>query len=725
MTNLRQELKRVFGYGTFREHQEEVIEQVMSGRDVFVVMPTGGGKSLCYQLPGQLLPGTCLVVSPLISLMKDQVDAATATGLRAACVNSTMDRRDQQDTISRLQAGELDLLYVAPERLALGSFRAQLAGSKLNLLAIDEAHCISEWGHDFRPDYLALGEVVRNMPDVPTAAFTATATTRVQSDIVQRLGLRDPFRLRASFDRPNLFYAITPKIDVDQQAFEYIAERPKESGIIYRTTRKDVERTAAFLTANGVAALPYHAGLEHDVRTRNQEAFRRDDVQVVVATIAFGMGIDKPNVRWILHGDLPKNIESYYQETGRAGRDGDPAHCQLLFSAGDAVRIRYFIDQLPDLDEQARQSQLLRSMLNFAGTGTCRRHALLRYFGEEREQKECGHCDVCCGQVRTVDATVDAQKILSAIIRSGQRFGLQHIIDIVTGAKTKRMRATGHGQLPTYGVGRDKPKKYWGRVADELAAHGLTGTTGGRYPTLALSRSGWDVLRGQRQVRMAEVTTAGGAVRGRDASEYDPGLFEALRHWRTHRAGELDVPSYVIFSDRTLRDISVRRPATEQQLATVHGIGNRKLADHGEEVLQLVADYAEEHPHQDILPFASARPRESAEGETYRETLKLIEQGDSMAQAAEKRGLAESTVAGHVERLIRRGRISDPASLVDPGVVARINDIFEEIGDEKLAPVVERGRGAFGYVEARIARGIRAHAAESDGTSPDCSARVA
>ncbi|KKL80025.1 hypothetical protein LCGC14_2008930 [marine sediment metagenome] len=465
-------MERVFGFGSFRPNQEEIVRAVLGGRDVFAVMPTGGGKSLCYQLPAHMLLGTCVVISPLISLMKDQVDAANDTGLRAEYLNSSLEPIQQAGVLDRLAEGELDLLYVAPERFARGDFVDALKAVRLCLFAIDEAHCISEWGHDFRPDYLNLSTIVSEFPDVPIAAFTATATHRVQENIVERLRLRRPMTVRASFDRPNLFFQVDAKDDLNAQILAFLRKQPGESGIVYRTTRADVEGTAASLAAAGIAARPYHAGMENHRRKANQDAFNRDEINVIVATIAFGMGIDKSNVRFVVHGDLPKNMEGYYQEIGRAGRDGEPARCVLYFGYGDLSTLRYFIGEMANPDERAVAEQKLNEMVNYAGSTDCRRRQILGYFGETYDSDNCGACDICTGDVERVDATVEAQMIMSAVVRTGQRFGAGHVVDIVVGANTKKIRELGHDRIKTYGAGKDagRTKLQWRQIVKNLIA---------------------------------------------------------------------------------------------------------------------------------------------------------------------------------------------------------------------------------------------------------------
>ncbi len=473
--NIDSVLEETFGFKEFRPHQRELVEGILEQRDTFGIMPTGGGKSLCYQLPSVLTDGCAIVVSPLIALMKDQVDAALANGIRAACANSSMSTGERSAVEQAYRDGELDLLYLAPERLASAGILERLRDCPNGapaFFAIDEAHCLSEWGHDFRPDYLVLGTLRDTFPNTPIAAFTATATQKVAADIESRLQLRSPIKVHASFDRHNLFYEVRAKRDWETQLVEFLRERQGQSGIIYRTTRKSVEATAALLNQNGIPARAYHAGMDPDDRSATQDAFIRDDAAIIVATIAFGMGIDKSDVRFVVHGDLPKNIESYYQETGRAGRDGEPSHCLLLYSSGDAVKQRRFIDDIANEAERQRSSELLREMERFASVPSCRRRSLLRYFEEDYTRENCGNCDYCAGEFKEVDATRDAQILLSAIVRSGERFGAVHVCDIVTGANTAKIRQFNHQGLKTYGAGKSQPKTYWRSLLDALIGAG-------------------------------------------------------------------------------------------------------------------------------------------------------------------------------------------------------------------------------------------------------------
>ncbi len=631
-------LRRIFGFSTFRANQEEIVSAILGREDAFVVMPTGGGKSLCYQLPAHLLPGTCLVISPLISLMKDQVDAALAMGLRAACLNSSQPARERAEVWRHLQRGELDLLYISPERFAMPSFVEELQRMRLSFVAVDEAHCISEWGHDFRPDYLNLSQIIPQFPRLPVAAFTATATLRVQNDIIERLGLRSPHVVRASFDRPNLFYRILPKDRPERQILDFVRTRPKDAGIIYRTTRKSVEETAAMLSAGGIHALPYHAGLDDQTRVRNQDAFNRDQVRVIVATIAFGMGIDKSDVRYVLHGDLPKSVENYYQETGRAGRDGEPADCLLLYGRGDFAKVLRFVEQIEDEDERRQALRRVSAMGKLAEAYACRRKFLLGYFGEDYPRDDCGACDICAGEVERVDVTREAQIMLSAIVRTGERFGVTHVVDVVVGAATQRIRDLRHDRLKTYGTGRDRDKRFWRALIDNLLAQGLIAQSEGEYPVLRLQPEGNEVLRGKLSVfgtrvkekakarpkrkpkpergaagkrargGEAELLGAGAGSRvagadgggagaellGVDLASGDEDLFEELRSLRMRLAREQGVPPYVVFSDRTLREMSRLQPTLMAEMASIAGVGSFKLAKYGEAFLEVIVQFMHE-----------------------------------------------------------------------------------------------------------------------------------
>ncbi len=596
----REVLHEVYGYDAFRGDQGDIVAHVVGGRDAIVLMPTGGGKSVTYQVPALVRAGTGLVISPLIALMHDQVDALVANGVRAAYLNSTQSAAERQAVEQAYLAGTLDLLYVAPERLNGAQTLGLLARGRLSVIAIDEAHCVSQWGHDFRPDYLALGDLADRFPGVPRMALTATATPATAAEIGERLRLEGARRFVASFDRPNIQYRIAPKVDPRKQLVGFIRSLPEGSaGIVYALSRKSVDQTAAFLQAQGFDALPYHAGLDAGVRARHQSRFLREDGVVMVATIAFGMGIDKPDVRFVAHIDLPKSVEGYYQETGRAGRDGDPAVAWMAYGLGDVVQQRRMIDQSPgDRGYKIRLGQHLDAMLGLCETVACRRQNLLAYFGEPAGP--CGNCDTCLEPPETWDGLVAAQKLLSTIVRlqreRGQSFGAGHLIDILRGAKTERISAQGHDALATYGIGADLSDQDWRSVVRQLLARGLL-VARGEYGTLALTEASGGVLRGEVAVPLRRDTLGrtGGGARVRKAPAADavaPGdrdLFEALRAWRAEQAREQGVPAYIVFGDATLRALAEARPASPADLDGITGIGAKKREAYGDRILAVVA----------------------------------------------------------------------------------------------------------------------------------------
>jgi len=703
-------LKSVFGFSSFRPHQEDIVRALIARRDLFAVMPTGGGKSLCYQLPALLLPGTCLVISPLISLMKDQVDAALSIGLKAAFLNSSQGASERQVVMQAISAGEIDLLYVSPERFAMPAFVALLRTVTLAFVAVDEAHCISEWGHDFRPDYLQLSEIVRLFPDCPIAAFTATATRQVEQDIIAKLGLRHPFRVRASFNRPNLFYQVLPKSEPDRQLLAFVKARRGEQGIIYRTTRKSVEETASMLNRSGIRALPYHAGLEDRLRAAHQDAFNRDETDVVVATIAFGMGIDKSNVRYVVHGDLPKHIEGYYQETGRAGRDGDPAHCLLLFGYGDIPKITHFFEEITDETARRHARRCLDEMVRYGSARACRRKQLLAYFNEQYPQENCGRCDVCAGEVEEADATIEAQMLMSAMVRTGNRFGASHIIDIVTGADTQKIRQCGHDQIKTYGVGKDKSKRHFQSVVSNLLAQGLIQQVGDPYPVLEVTPQASAVLQGKAAVRIikpvekAESKTSSAT----DVEACNVPLFEALRALRKQIAGQQGVPPFVVFSDRTLREMSARMPANGNDMLGVTGVGAHKKAQYGTAFLDAIRTFRKDHPEVQPLIHgsfdATPPPPPLSRGDTVMETAALIDKGLDIAAIAALRRLKPSTIISHVERLVELGHPVDLSPMLEAPQREMITAFMRQCESPTLAPVVEHFEGRITYDDARLAR---------------------
>ncbi len=598
----RDALRTVYGYEAFRGDQAAVIDRIVGGEDAVVLMPTGGGKSLCYQIPALVREGTGLVVSPLIALMHDQVDALRANGVRAAYLNSTQTSVERAGVERDYLAGELDLLYIAPERLSNESTLRLLRRGSIGVIAIDEAHCVSQWGHDFRPDYLALGDLAERFPGVPRIALTATATRETHREITERLRLSDAEHFVASFDRPNIQYRIDPKIDVRKQLVTFIRTQPAGSaGIVYALSRASVEQTAEYLVAQGFAAIPYHAGLDAATRTAHQARFLREDGVIVVATIAFGMGIDKPDVRFVAHVDLPKSVEGYYQETGRAGRDGEPSVAWMAYGLGDVVQQRRFIQQSAgDRAIKQRQGQHLDAMLALCETVECRRRNLLGYFGQNADP--CGNCDTCLTPPDSWDGLIPAQKLLSTIVRlqreRRQSFGAGHLIDILRGASTEKIRKFRHDELSTYGIGSDLTEAQWRSVVRQLLAQGLVRTQG-EYGTFAINEASGGVLAGTTPVKLRRdvVARAATAESGRAAkrkaadslTEGDRGLFEALRAWRARTAKEQGVPAYVVFGDATLRALAEHRPAGAEDLIGISGIGERKREAYGRAVLDIIA----------------------------------------------------------------------------------------------------------------------------------------
>jgi ATP-dependent DNA helicase RecQ len=589
-------LKKHFGYDQFRPLQREIIEDALAGRDAFVLMPTGGGKSLCFQLPALMRDGLTIVVSPLIALMKDQVDALQTSGIPATYLNSTLNREEAKARWRGLHRGHYRMLYVAPERLMLDTFLERALNWDIAQIAIDEAHCISEWGHDFRPEYRELKKLRTHLPDVPIMALTATATDRVRADIIKELTLRDPRAYVASFNRPNLTYRVIPKTAAYEQLLAFVRSRPNDSGIIYCASRKSTESLARNLNEDGVSAKPYHAGLTTSERTKHQDAFLRDDVRVITATIAFGMGINKPNVRFVVHYDLPKNLESYYQETGRAGRDGLPSECILLFSPGDVAKQRHFIDEKSEKEARIARAQL-QQMVHYAETRECRRGVLLEYFGEKFLPQSCDSCDNCLQPRETFDGTVHAQKFLSCVYRIHARhgfgFGLGHVVDVLRGADTEAIRQRGHNELSTYGIGGELKRGEWQAIGRELLRLGLVQCALGKFATLSLAPGGIEALKKRttivltKQIEIAEK----GARRKPGAIECDEALFDRLRRLRRKLADARNVPAYVVFSDVSLREMARSYPISTNEFRRVPGVGEQKLKDFAELFLGEIGRY--------------------------------------------------------------------------------------------------------------------------------------
>jgi ATP-dependent DNA helicase RecQ len=607
-------LKQSFGFDSFRPLQEEIIRDALAGRDVFALLPTGGGKSLCFQLPALARDGLTVVVSPLISLMKDQVDALQASGIAATFLNSTLSASEAAQRTQGLRNGEYKLLYVAPERLMLSGFLSNLKAWEVNQIAIDEAHCISEWGHDFRPEYRQLAQLRDLFPETPVMALTATATTRVRSDILKQLRLRQANCYVASFNRPNLTYRVLPKNSSYKQVLKFVSARPDDSGIVYCQSRNSTENVAARLQADGIKAEPYHAGLDAKTRSRNQELFLRDEVRVICATIAFGMGINKPNVRFVVHYDLPKNVEGFYQETGRAGRDGLPSECLLLFSAGDAVKYSRFIDEISNENERKIARQQLQQMVELAESAECRRTALLRYFGENFSEANCRACDNCLTPRETYDGTVEAQKFLSCVYRlrekSGIDFGVNQVAEVLTGAQSEKVLKWDHHLVSTYGVGKEHARGEWILIGRELVRLGYVRQLPEKFNVLQVTDEGRRVLKERESIVLAKPITPPKVEKLAGEKKYrsrdqgvggiicDEKLFDRLRTLRKKIADERSLPAYIIFSDVSLRQMARYYPTTDAEFARINGVGERKLADFGKVFMDSIEGYLISNPRK-------------------------------------------------------------------------------------------------------------------------------
>ena len=592
MTSIHETLQQVFGLQKFRPFQQEIIERVIAGGDAFVLMPTGGGKSLCYQLPALQRPGLAIVISPLISLMKDQVDALLANGVNAAMYNSTLEADEARSVLRRLHNDELDLLYVAPERMMKPEFIRSLESMPLALVAIDEAHCVSHWGHDFRPEYAALGGLRDYFPDVPFIALTATADPQTREDVVRVLGLRSAKRFITSFDRPNIRYTVLEKHRPQTQLLHFLEGREKQAGIIYALSRKRVEEVTQHLVERGHSAAAYHAGLPAETRKRVQEQFLRDDLSIVVATVAFGMGIDKPNVRFVVHYDMPRHLEGYYQETGRAGRDSLSAEALLLFGTQDVATARYQLEQNANDGQRRIESHKLNAMVDFAESLTCRRRVLMGYLGEVM-QVDCGNCDICLDPPEQFDAGVAARKVLSCVYRVGQSFGVKHVVDVLRGADNERIRKFGHERLSTYGIGAEFSQAEWLSITRQLIHHGYLLQDIEHFSVLKLTARGQDILRVQENLLLArprireKATRKPAAAMGMDGRSMQ--LFDSLRVLRKRLAEEKGVPPYVIFGDATLIEMSRKRPANAAEFLAINGVGKVKLERHGAAFMELIA----------------------------------------------------------------------------------------------------------------------------------------
>jgi ATP-dependent DNA helicase RecQ len=722
-------LKQYFGFTSFRPLQEEIIRDSLAGKDVFALLPTGGGKSLCFQLPALVRDGLTVVVSPLIALMKDQVDALQASGIAATFLNSSLAADESRKRLRGLHNGEFRLLYAAPERLMLSGFLGDLKRWNVQLIAIDEAHCISEWGHDFRPEYRQISDLRKLFPDVPFMALTATGTGRVREDIVNHLQLREPKCYVASFNRPNLTYRVIAKNKPYDQLLDFLRARPKESGIVYCLSRKVTESVAERLNENGIKAKPYHAGLTPKERSEHQELFLRDDIRVVCATIAFGMGINKPNVRFVFHYDLPKNIEGYYQETGRAGRDGLPGECVLLFSPGDAVKQTTFIDEKTNPQERQIAREQLQQMVHYAECAGCRRVELLRYFGEDfdasipseksairnpQSEINCGACDNCLSPRATFDGTLAAQKFLSCVYRirekNGFGVGFNHVVEVLTGADTEKIRKWDHAQLSTFGIGKEHNRSEWAAIGRELVRLGFLRQTTEKFSVLEITNEGRAALKERKKVTLTKPVTAP-ETKTRHVGEItcDETLFERLRELRKRLADERDVPAYIIFSDVALRQMARNYPESERDFARISGVGEKKLREFGEVFLDEIALHLATNPRQIFAEDSFVIPvaQRSSLGDTARETLRRFRAGDSPTEIATARGLVAGTIYGHLATAIEAGEKIDLAQLINAEAQAEIAVAFQRTGWGNLVGARELLGEKYDYGLLRIYRAAK------------------
>lgn len=698
LQSLEAALKHFFGYDSFRPGQRKIVEEALQNRDLLVIMPTGGGKSICFQLPALLKPGLTVVVSPLISLMQDQVDALRDNGIAATFLNSTLSWDEVKQREKAILDGKIKLLYVAPERLLSENFLPLLESVKsrlgLSAFAIDEAHCISQWGHDFRPEYRQMKQLRQRYPDVPLIALTATATKRVQQDIIQQLNLKNPGIHLSSFNRPNLYYEVISK---DRYSYNQLIKRIQSydgSGIVYCLSRRNVEEISFRLQKDGISALPYHAGMSDEARSTNQTRFIRDDVSVIVATVAFGMGINKPDVRFVIHYDLPRNLESYYQESGRAGRDGDRADCTLFFGTGDIRRIDYIIEQKTDQNEQRIAYQQFRKVIDYAEGTDCRRTIQLSYFGE-RFKGDCGNCDNCLNPKPIEDWTIEAQKFLSCVARCHERFGMTHIIDVLRGSRKKKIEQYGHHLLSTYGIGKDKSVDAWRMLTRSLLHQGLVDETTDGYRILKLNKRSWEILRKQRSVHIAVTKEP----ESKALSDVNPRqaeielLFIKLKKLRKQIADAHSVAPYVIFADSSLKLMAHQQPQTLEDFKKISGVGAHKLKQYGEQFVSEIRSFVQQNKPPVPLPTG-----------TQLTTLQLYQQGLTLEEIAEKRGYTTRTILTHIAELIEMQQPIELNKFVTLETQQAIFEAIKVVGAESLKTIREHLNEAYSYEDIQLAR---------------------
>lgn len=696
-------LQAQFGYSSFRLEQEAIINAVLQKKDTFVLMPTGGGKSLCYQIPALVFDGLTVVISPLIALMKDQVDALRLNGVQAAFLNSTQSSQQQEEILQKVASKELKLLYLAPE----STFFKKISSFHVSLIAIDEAHCISHWGHDFRPEYLMLAQLKRTMPHVPVIALTATADRLTRKDIVDKLELNDPVTFVSSFNRANIRYTVEQKKRSFEKLLDFLEKRKDESGIIYCLSRASTETLANDLVEEGFEALPYHAGMEKEQRSKHQEMFLRDEVKIMVATIAFGMGIDKSNVRYVVHMDLPKNIESYYQETGRAGRDGLDSEALLFYSYGDVNKMKKFVEIEGNAEQTKIYLKKLDQMATYGDLNSCRRKYLLNYFDEEIPDY-CGNCDVCLTRVERVDGTVSTQKVLSAVARLQERFGAGYVIDFLRGSNTVKMQEN-HKAIKTFGIGADISKEAWSSIIRDLLSQGYLTKSEGLYPVLKLTTKSALVLKGMERVMLAKSKEK---VEVQEQKvDYEVALFQQLKEVRRQLAAEENVASYIVLSDATLLELATYLPHNKDEFSKISGFGQVKIEKYGTQFCEVVTAYCREHQLKSRIhlksPKRQRRERPERETDTKQQSYELFNLGHSIEKIAEFRGLSPVTIEGHLAFYVQQGKINID-QLMDPSKIPAIQQAVEKVGGKVLTPIKEALGDAYSFGEIRL---VMAHLA--------------
>ncbi|SIS82123.1 DNA helicase RecQ [Belliella pelovolcani] len=693
-------LTQFFGYSAFRGNQQAIIDSVLNKKDTIVLMPTGGGKSVCYQVPAMMYEGLTLVISPLISLMKDQVDALNANGIPAAFLNSSQSQSEQRFISSQIESGKIKLLYIAPERLYRGDYPLIdfLKTVNLSLVAIDEAHCVSQWGHDFRPEYLKIGELRKSFPQIPFIALTATADKLTRKDIADKLGLKSYQWFISSFDRSNITYRVTAKRDAMGKLLEFLDFHKKDSGVIYCLSRKNVEETAAELQARGLSALPYHAGLPREEREKNQELFIKDEVKIMVATIAFGMGIDKSNVRFVVHMNMPQNIEGYYQETGRAGRDGLPSDALLFYSAQDAITLGRMLDQAENQQFVDVMQDKLEKMKAFCQTRVCRRKYLLNYFGENHSG-DCGNCDICFQKGKRQDMTIPAQMLLSAIVRLKENYGIGHVLLVLRGSKSSKLTEE-HQALSVYGIGKDRPEAFWKNLCDKLIQEGYLAEAGTQFPTLKLTEFAWQKLKSKEKI-LLPMEESLSEVSNKPQAHHE-GLLDELKALRFAIAQKSGVPPYVVFADNALLEMATYLPMDEPSFLTISGVGHVKAQSYGDDFMKVIKAYTAEHKltPQRKIQTSRVKPARSSASESI--TLKLFKEGRNIFQIANERGMTPQTVEEHLVNMVKKKQVEAEAFLSKDDVL-NIRLAYRRQDSHFLKPLKEHFGERYSYFQLKVA----------------------